>query len=171
MHRFASALEDPSRFFRPAKGATSSCVRFDSTDLYDKFRDLRGQIVANEWIYGLSVFGEQWRQDISGITSGSIVGTNRQITSSSGPPSKKSRVVANIGLDEFETFPEDNDDEEDEEGAAGMHYSAEMRSRFAFALSDMERAGLLRCKRVNRSELVTITREMHTWLGGGASEA
>jgi hypothetical protein len=140
-------------------------VRFDSTDLYDKFRDLRGQVVANEWIYGLSVFGEQWRQDVC-VESTTITTTSQSASSAVGPPSKKTRVVAS-GSVEVEADAEEEEDEE--EGAADMHYSAEMRSRFAFALNDMERAGLLRCKRSNRGELVTIAREMHTWLGGGGT--
>eukprot|EP01034_Spumella_vulgaris_P025924 gene25924-32432_t len=161
---FATALEDPSRFFQATKNAHNSFVRFDSTDLYDKFRDLRGQVVANEWIYGLSLFGEQWKQEAGAKPSTVAIRSD----SSDGPPSKKSRVVvsASIEQNDGDCLDEENDDEED---AVHMQYSAEMRCRFAFALNDMDRAGLLRCKRAARHELVTVTREMHTWLGGGDS--
>lgn len=97
-------------------------------------------MVANEWIHDLMQFGDSW-EDSAGVQA------RKKSRSEAG-----AKAVANSSSSS---------------GAAdadGPVYSATMRCRFAATLHDMEKSGMLKCRRTGKHGLVVISREMFAWM-------
>lgn len=135
--------------------------------------------MANEWIHSLFLYGEHWKEpaaqtEAKPAASEAVEPLRKRSRAAVATAQKLQQVEVASDREQVSGEGEEDDDEDDDEDGSKMEYSATMRCRFAAALNDMERAGLLRCRRTTRGELVTVQREMNTWLigrDGGARPA